>query len=1003
MERGKNLSRGVFAILFFLGIFNTDIYGQVNCTGDTPFFQVDLSASPTATWLSTSVVRDGECCGGGADQVNCIEVEVTLHPDAQGIIFDVASGANPGGALFYQVDCQGVPLSSPNNTICLDGTGPHYISYCKVGNNQNTYSITSIPSASATNDITSTPSCPDTMNVSGVDPNTVTWNSIFPGNGGDYNDYLSNLDGTQNGTTDVPFQGENSVVVTPVNGGPTEIHYEVCGDAIGGCDNEPFCDTVVVMIYNDLTLNITPPNPTICFGDNGVDLTANVTGGVPPLSYSWSTGETTQVINVQSGGTYYVDVTDANGCYFLSDTVVVNEVAQDIVAAAGPDVLVCGIPAPTINFFGTVTGTNSGTWLDGQGTYVPDNQTLEMSYTPTQNEINNGFVELRLASTNTFGCPGDTDIVRIDLPTFNTEFDSIITDVSCATGNDGAVDLSVLSGYAIDQYNWSNGNQSQDVSNFTAGAYSVDLIDENGCTASLDFEIVEPAPLIIDNTTNSQYPSGDNISCFGASDGYLTVTAAGGTSPYTFEWSNGSTLDSIGGLIAGTYSVTITDANGCQVSTSLDLNEPDELTVASSVTSDYNGQDISCFGASDAEVTGVVNGGSPNYTVNWTNSNGDAMGNNVVIDGIPPGTYTITVEDINGCIAMSQTPVTQPDPILANASVLSDYNGMGVSCDGEEDGNISAQTSGGTPNYQYSWNTNPVSNSSNLSGIGVGEYIVTVTDANGCVDQDTLVLDAHPLPTLITSLPDEACEGNPVSFSASSDIGETCTWEFENGDLFNGFNHNNTFFNDIGCFDVEVTTTSPEGCSTTEELPNLICINPIPYADFSQSNTDITTFSPIVQFWNQSNGETSVEWSFGDGNGSQIENPYHEYPTDSSGTYQVQLVAISQYGCTDTITSLVVVKEELLIFVPNTFTPDNDDYNQIFYPVLTPGFDPFNYELLIFNRWGEIMFESHDASVGWDGTYGGNIVKDGTYLWKIRVKDKYGVMRDFKGHVNVLR
>tara|TARA_B100000508_G_scaffold141093_1_gene146528 strand:- start:30794 stop:33802 length:3009 start_codon:yes stop_codon:yes gene_type:complete len=1002
MERGKNISRGVFAILFILGIFINNTYGQVNCTGDTPFFQVDLSNSPNATWLSPAVVRDGECCGGGADQVNCIEVEVTLHPDAVGVLFDVASGADPGGALFYQVNCQGAPISSPTNTICLDGAGPHYISFCKVGNNQNTYSISSIPAASATDNVTSTPSCPDTLSVNGVDPNTITWNSISPGNPGDFNDYLSSLDGTDTGVNGVPFANYDDVIVTPVNGGPTQIMYEVCGTSVGGCDGDPWCDTVVVTIFNDLTLNITPPNPTICFGDNGVDLTANVTGGVPPLSYNWSTGQNTQVINVQAGGTYYVDVTDANGCYFLSDTVVVNEVAQDIVSTAGPDVTVCGVPTPTVNFVGTVTGTNSGEWLDGQGTYVPDNQTLEMSYTPTQNEINNGFVDLRLVSTNTFDCPGDTDIVRINLPTFDTEFDSIISNVSCAGGNDGAIDLSELSGTPIDQFNWSNGEQTQDISGLGAGNYNVDVTDENGCTSDLDFVISEPTPLVIDATNTSNYPSGDNISCFGEADGFITVTASGGTAPYTFEWSNGMVQDSIGGLTAGNYWVTITDDNGCQVSTDVTLTEPDELAVSAAVTSDYNGEDISCYEASDAEITGVVNGGSPNYTVEWTDSDG-GLGNNLIMNGLDPDIYTILVEDINGCIDSAIINVTQPDPVEINANVLTNYNGMGVSCEGETDGNISSVANGGTPNYTYAWNTNPVTNTSNLSGVGVGEYIVTLTDANGCETQDTVVLDAHPLPTLSTSLPDEACEGEPVSFSATSDIGETCSWEFENGALFNGFTHNNTYFNDIGCFDVEVTTTSANGCSTTESLANLICINPIPYADFSQSKTDLTTFSPIVQFWNQSNGETSVEWSFGDGNTSQIENPYHEYPTDSSGTYQVQLVAISQYGCTDTVTSLVVIKEELLIFVPNTFTPDNDDYNQIFYPVLTPGFDPYNYELLIFNRWGEIMFESHDATVGWDGTYGGRIVKDGTYLWKIRVKDKYGETRNFKGHVNVLR
>jgi len=190
------------------------VQSQNSCTGDTPFFQADLSANPGAVWTSPTVIRDGSCCGGGADQTNCLEVEVLLHPDAVGVLFEIASGADPGGALFYQVDCQGTPLSSPNNTICLDGPGPHNISFCKVGNNQNTYQITSIPGTATTEDITSTPTCIDTISVLGVDPQTVEWNSVFPGAGGDYNSFLSSLDGTNTGTNGAPFTGESDVIVT---------------------------------------------------------------------------------------------------------------------------------------------------------------------------------------------------------------------------------------------------------------------------------------------------------------------------------------------------------------------------------------------------------------------------------------------------------------------------------------------------------------------------------------------------------------------------------------------------------------------------------------------------------------------------------------------------------------------------------------------------------------------------------------------------------------------
>ncbi|MDX1652135.1 MAG: gliding motility-associated C-terminal domain-containing protein [Brumimicrobium sp.] len=1238
-------TRLVAALLLIVSVRQQSA-AQVSCTGDTPFFQVDLSASPNATWLSPAVVRDGSCCGGGANQVNCLEVELLLHPNAQGIIFEVASGANPGGSLFYQVNCQGVPLSSPNNTICLDGPGPHHISYCKVGNNQNTYTITSIPAATASEDITSSPSCPDTLSITGIDPTTVTWNSISPGNSGDYNGFLSNLDGTAQGANGVPFSGYADVIMTPVNGAPSQIMYEVCATPLGGCGEGAFCDTITVGVFNDLTLQINPQNPAICFGDNGADLTANVTGGIPPLSFNWSTGESTQMINVQNAGTYWVDVTDGIGCIVLSDTVVVNEITADIVSNAGADVTVCAEPIPTILLQGLVSGTNSGQWLNGQGNYNPNNQVLETLYTPTPAEVNAGFVDLTLSSTNNLGCPGDSDVIRINLPTFNTMLDTVISNVSCAGANDGSIDLEVTGGYAIDSYFWNTGATTQDISGLTSGTYQVQVVDEHDCAQNFSFVITEPNPLNIINVQLSNYPSGDNISCFGASDGSISLDVEGGISPYSYQWSNGMTsedISSVGGgsyiltvtdangctidttiqltepspiiqtitaleypsgdniscfglsdgnidytisggspvynilwntgqstedisgipagtysvnvtdingcsadtsitlsqptqltqdiqsptyfsgdhvschglsdgsidytvnggspaysitwnngtntedltgvsagvysvsvtdingcsidttitltepapltqdldpsvyaggfniscfgssdgsidysvqggapgyffswntgadsedlasLEAGTYSVTVTDMNGCTTDTSIVLTEPPLLQVNASVTSDYNGQDISCYNASDASVDAQVNGGVPNYNMVWTNSLGDTVGYGSSLNNLPPGNYDIHVEDASGCTTYDAVTITQPDSLSVDIDILSNFNGLPVSCENVNDGSVQANVVGGTPAYSYSWSNGSLSANPIQNNLGSGTYYVTVTDLNNCSAVDTVILEAHPVPSVQVGAGDEACEGETVSFSVNSDIGTTATWSFENGFVFNGTTNSNVFFDDIGCFDVTLTVTSDQGCSETQVIENHICINPLPYADFSQSQAEVTTFSPIVQFWNQSNGAISVEWEFGDGSTSYDQNPYNTFPDDSSGTYQIQLIATSQYGCKDTVTSLVVVKEKLLIYVPNTFTPDNDDYNQVFLPILTQGFDPYNYELLIFNRWGEILFESHDHRVGWSGKYGGEIVKDGTYIWKINVKDKDGIMQQFKGHINLIR
>ena len=118
----------------------------------------------------------------------------------------------------------------------------------------------------------------------------------------------------------------------------------------------------------------------------------------------------------------------------------------------------------------------------------------------------------------------------------------------------------------------------------------------------------------------------------------------------------------------------------------------------------------------------------------------------------------------------------------------------------------------------------------------------------------------------------------------------------------------------------------------------------------------------------------------------------------------MQLIAYSSLGCTDTAYSTIQLAEELIFFVPNSFTPDIDDYNPTFQPIFTTGFDPYDFTLLLFNRWGEIIFESHNAEIGWDGTYGGKLVQDGTYTWKIEFKTTVNDERkSLTGHVNLIR
>ena len=188
---------------------------------------------------------------------------------------------------------------------------------------------------------------------------------------------------------------------------------------------------------------------------------------------------------------------------------------------------------------------------------------------------------------------------------------------------------------------------------------------------------------------------------------------------------------------------------------------------------------------------------------------------------------------------------------------------------------------------------------------------------------------------------------------------------------------------------------------------NMICVNETPLAAFDASSTVVETSDANITFTNSSIGASSYSWDFGDE--STISNdvsPQHDYATADFGNYLVTLIATTPMGCVDTAYKTIQVSEYLLFFIPNTFTPDGNDFNQTFKPIFTAGFDPFSYTLSIYNRWGEIVWESYDAAVGWDGTYGlnGIAVQDDVYIYNITFGYKDSAKKErINGHIVLIK
>ena len=187
-------------------------------------------------------------------------------------------------------------------------------------------------------------------------------------------------------------------------------------------------------------------------------------------------------------------------------------------------------------------------------------------------------------------------------------------------------------------------------------------------------------------------------------------------------------------------------------------------------------------------------------------------------------------------------------------------------------------------------------------------------------------------------------------------------------------------------------------------MVNHICVYEMPVANFDYEPTNPDMINSEVQFNNYSTGGMYFDWTFGDGNSSSDFNPSNTYPEIGNETYAVQLTVSTDYGCVDIANDYVTIDEVIQLYVPNAVTINSDGFNEKFTPVFMTGFEPLGYNLQIFNRWGTLIFESQDYNIGWDGTYQGVIVQEGTYIWKIEFRENQTDIthREF-GHVTVLK
>ena len=307
-------------------------------------------------------------------------------------------------------------------------------------------------------------------------------------------------------------------------------------------------------------------------------------------------------------------------------------------------------------------------------------------------------------------------------------------------------------------------------------------------------------------------------------------------------------------------------------------------------------------------------------------------------------------------------------------------------------------------NVSYLWSTGETTPTIDVNSNG--EYKVIIYNFCDTI-KDSVDVNLAGAAIDFTIDKNVACAENSFSFTdLSIDVpaNSTYLWEFGDGGVSESQNPTHVY-NSAGLYTVSLTITG-NGCKGSEVKNDTITIHPKPTANFSFSPEILDIEDPHTQFINTSSSDVvSLIWYFNvDGQTSVLQNPEFTFPGERGNVYPVNLVVENSFGCKDMVTKQVTVQDVITLYVPNSFTPDGGSENRVFQPVITSGVDPYNFRLLIFNRWGEIMFESRDYTKAWDGMYNNEIVEQGAYVWQIDFKETMSsVDRTYRGHVTVLR
>jgi gliding motility-associated-like protein len=537
----------------------------------------------------------------------------------------------------------------------------------------------------------------------------------------------------------------------------------------------------------------------LCNGGSNGSINISVVGGTSLLNYNWSNGQTIQDATGLTAGTYTVTITDANNCT-ATGSYIVNEPTSI-----------------TASFTATPSTCNQS---NGALSVVAQGGTPGYSYlwsngntSPSINSLAAGNYTVTITDSHSCKLVQSTSVLSQPSPVI---VQNALTTVLCNGDSTGAISITVNGGTLPLSFLWSNGATTQNIANLTNGPYTVTVTDANGCTGVKSFFISQPAILSLVNY------SVVNSTC-GQANGSAQVNPAGGVGPYSYLWSNGSITNQIVNVSAGTYTVTVTDANSCTRRRTMIVQNTNGPVLTLS-----NQTNVSCYAGSNGALDILVNAGVAPYTYSW--SNGAVTQD---LSNIAAGDYTVTVTDANGCIAGQQFAITQSDSISIQSTIVN------ANC-GQNSGSINLTVNGGTSPYSYSWSSGGTNNS--ISGLIAGTYSVTVVDARLCSKQDIFVVADIPGPSIILdTLINSTCYNQNLGAINISIANGTAPYSY----LWNNGNTSQDNLN-INAGNYTVIVTDSNGCTSTDSYT------------IAQPSAINATFSVTNANCNLSNGSATV-------------------------------------------------------------------------------------------------------------------------------------------------